>query len=283
MRFIDTHAHVNFRQFSDDADEVIRRALEGDVWVINVGAEYKSSMRAIDCANKYQRGVYAAIGLHPIHLHEVAAMDDDYDFKTRGEEFNLFEYEKLAQFDKVVAIGEIGLDYFHLPPIDPQKAKRKQQEVFIEQLSLARRLELPVIIHSRDAHDDMLGILKELKKAQVLPVKSEKPWGVMHCFTGNEDLAWEYFNLGLLISFTGVITFSNQWNAMLRKLPLDRIMIETDCPFMTPVPHRGKRNEPILVKHVADYIAQIKGISIEQVAEATTKNAESLFGIGKNN
>ncbi len=282
MRLIDTHAHVNFRQFNEDADEVIRRAFENDVWMINVGAEYKSSMRAIDCANKFQRGVYAAIGLHPIHLHEVAASDDDYDFTTRGEEFNLYEYEKLAQFDKVVAIGEIGLDYFHLPPIDPQIAKRNQHEVFVEQIRLARRLELPAIIHCRDAHDDMLLILKELKKAQAIPSKYEKPWGVMHCFSGNEDLAWEYFNLGLLVSFTGLITFTNQYNDMLRKIPLDKFMVETDCPFMTPIPYRGKRNEPVLVKYVVDHIAKIKAVSVEIIAEATTKNAMSLFGLGRN-
>jgi TatD DNase family protein len=279
MKFFDTHAHVNFKMFADDADETIKRSFEAGVWMVLVGAELKTSKRAVEIANRYDRGVYVAVGLHPIHLHEVPASDDDYDFMTRGEEYDESEYERLARSEKVVAIGEIGLDYHHLPSDDAASAKRKQQEAFIEQLTLARRLGKPAIIHCREAHDDMLGILTEFRRIHNLPTDGREPWGVMHCFTGNEDLAWKYIHLGLFLSFTGVITFSGQWDEMIRKLPIDRIMTETDSPFMTPVPLRGRRNEPAFVVHVAEKIAKLKNLPLEKAAAATFENAVSFFGI----
>ncbi len=278
MIFFDTHAHLNFKTFAQDADEVIKRALNNKVWMINIGVEYQTSKRALDYANKYEHGVWAAVGLHPIHIYQIQAQDEDYDFVTRGEELNIGLYEKLASFEKVVAIGEIGLDYYHLPKDNQIEAKEKQKQVFLAQLTLARRLNLPAIIHCREAHSDMLALLKQFRRDnRELFQGLKKPWGVMHCFTGDEDLAWQYFSLGLLVSFTGFITFSNQWDELLRKLPLDKFMIETDSPFMTPVPHRGKRNEPLYVKYVAQKIAEVKKVSLETIAQATTKNAQILF------
>jgi TatD DNase family protein len=282
--FIDTHAHVNFNAFKDDAEEVIRRSLDNDTWMILVGSEYKTSNRALHFANKYQRGVYAAVGLHPIHLEEgvVDSQEEDnsYSFVPRKEEFDYGSYEKLAKFEKVVAIGEIGLDYYHIDPTkDAASVKKKQQEVFAQQLLLARSLDLPVIIHCRQAHDDLFAILDEFKKEYGHIIPSDRPWGVVHCFSGDEDLAWKYFRLGLFISFTGLITFSKQWDELIRKVPLDKIMIETDTPYMTPEPHRGQRNEPVLVQYVAKHIADIKGVKIERVAEATFENARQLFRI----
>ncbi len=278
--FIDTHAHVNFSAYKDDADQVIKNSLNEKTWMINIGTETKTSKRALDYANKYEIGVYAAIGLHPIHLSAMAAKDEDYDFITRNEEFNYDVYEKLAQFEKTVAVGEIGLDYYHIDPVqDINEVKRKQKEIFTSQLLLARRQDLPAIIHCRQAHDDMMEILKEFKKENKDLIPKDKPWAVMHCFSGNEDLAWEYFNLGLIISFTGLITFSRQWDNLIRKLPNEKFMIETDCPFMTPEPFRGQRNEPIYVKYVAERIAEIKNMSIEKVADITTKNAQDFFNI----
>ncbi len=281
MMLIDTHAHVNFSAYKDDADQVIKRSLEKDVWMILVGSELKTSKRALDYANKYEKGVYAAVGVHPIHLTEGLAEDgsQNYSFKTKGEEFDYDTYEKLAKFDKVVAIGEVGLDYYHIDNNNLVAAKERQKEIFIQQLLLARRLDLPVIIHCRQAHDDMMDILKEFKEKYKDIIPQDRPWGVMHCFSGNEDLAWQYFNLGLLISFTGLITFSKQWDDLIRKMPLDNFMIETDCPYMTPEPFRGERNEPLLVKYVADRIAEIKNLGTEKVAEITTNNAKRLFGI----
>ena len=277
---IDTHAHVNFSAFKDDADEVIRRALAADTLMILVGSETKTSKRALEYANKYEKGVYAAVGLHPMHTHEQKAEGDDYDFTTREEEFSYDVYEKLAQFKKVVAIGEIGLDYYHIDKkSDIAAVKEKQKEIFLQQLKLAKNLKLPVIIHCRQAHDDMLEILKKFRKEYKDTMVKDKVWGVMHCFSGDEELAWQYFSLGLDISFTGLITFSAQWDDLIRRLPNDKFMIETDCPYMTPEPFRGQRNEPILVKKVAERIAQIKNLSFERVAELSTINAKKLFNI----
>ena len=278
---IDTHAHVNFRAFREDADLVIKRALENDTWMILVGSEYRTSRRSIDYANKYERGVYSAIGIHPIHLHPMEFTEEDEDINASGEEFNYDIYEKLTTFEKVVAIGEVGLDYYHIPEnLDLEAVKKKQKEVFLEQVALGRSKNLPIIIHCREAHDDMIAILKEFKrKNKELFPSDGRPWGVMHCFYGSEDLAWQYFNLGLIVSFTGLITFSNQHDELIRKVPLHKFMIETDSPFMAPVPFRGKRNEPILVKHVAERIAGVKGLTVDKIASVTTKNARELFNI----
>ncbi|MDD5031434.1 MAG: TatD family hydrolase [Patescibacteria group bacterium] len=282
--FIDTHAHVNFSAFSQDADEVIRRSLAGDTWMILAGSEYKTSRKGLDYANKYEKGVYAAVGLHPIHLDDLMVENDDengeYSFRAKAEEFNYDNYEKLAKFEKVVAIGEIGLDYYHINLAgDVSAIKKKQREIFKEQLVLAQNLGLPVIIHCRQAHDDMLSVLSDFKKEHKDMVPSGRPWGVMHCFSGDEDLAWKYFSLGLIISFTGLITFSKRWDDLIRKMPPEKFMIETDCPYMTPEPYRGKRNEPLLVKYVAGRIGEIRNISSERVGEITTENAREFFNI----
>lgn len=277
---IDTHAHVNFSAFKDDADEVIRRALAADTWMILVGSETKTSKRALEYANKYEKGVYAAVGLHPMHTHAQKASGDDYDFTTRGEDFSYDVYEKLAQFKKVVAVGEIGLDYYNIDvTADVFEVKRKQKETFKEQLKLANNLKLPAIIHCRQAHDDMLEILKTFKKNYKNSLPKDRAWGVMHCFSGDEELAWQYFGLGLNISFTGLITFSAKWDDLIRRIPNDKFMIETDCPYMTPEPFRGQRNEPALVRKVAERMAEIKNLSFERIANISTENARKLFNI----
>jgi len=284
MKLIDTHAHVNFSAFKEDADEVIRRTLKEGVGMVIVGSQYKTSKRALEYANKYEKGVYATVGLHPIHLEDIVAEnkgdEGDYKFKARAEEFNYDSYEKLADFKKIVAIGEIGLDYYHINlKADVELVKDKQKQVFYKQLILARKKDLPVIIHCRQAHDDMLKILQDFRNEYKDLIPKGKPWGVMHCFSGDEDLAWKYFNLGLLISFTGLITFSKQWDQLIRKVPLDKIMIETDTPYMTPEPYRGHRNEPTLVYYVAKHIAEIREIPIEKVAKITTENAKNFFAL----
>lgn len=276
--FIDTHAHINFSDFKEDGDKVIKRSLDNYTWMILVGSELKSSRRALDYANKYEKGVYASVGLHPININ----YQESSESQRAGEKehFNLETYENLAKLAKVVAIGEIGLDYYRLDPdIDKEKQKNKQKDVFLKQLFLARQLNLPVIIHCRQAHDDVLTILRDFKQDNPNLFLDNKPWGVMHCFSGDEDLAWQYFSLGLLISFTGLITFSKTWDDLIRKVPLDKIMIETDAPFMTPEPYRGERNEPMLVQYVANRIAEIRSVPLERIAEITTNNAKRLFSI----
>lgn len=184
---IDTHAHVNFSDFKEDADEVIRRALDNDTWMILVGSDYKTSTRALNYANKYQKGVYTAVGLHPVHLSSGRLSNNSnegaYDFSVRSEEFYYDNYEKLAKFEKVVAIGEIGLDYYHLPPNEDQKTvKERQQAVLLQQLLLARQLDLPVIIHCRQAHDDLLALLQEFRKVYASLIPNNKPWGFFIVF-----------------------------------------------------------------------------------------------------
>lgn len=282
MKLIDTHSHINFNQFKDDADQVVHRALKSDTEMIVVGAEYKTSRRGLEYANKYEKGVYSAVGLHPLHLQNINVDEkkEEANFKTTGEEFNYDNYAKLTNFDKVVAIGEVGLDYYHINLSDNlEEIKKRQREVFIKQLLLAGEMELPAIIHCRVAHLDMLNLLKEFKQKYASFIPTDRPWAVMHCFSGDEDLAWEYFNLGLMISFTGLITFSKQWDDLIRKMPSDKFMVETDCPFMTPEPYRGQRNEPVLVKYVAQRIAEIRKTSLEKIADISTKNARAFFEI----
>lgn len=280
MLIIDTHTHVNFNDFKEDADEVIRRSLSDETWMVLVGSEYRTSKRALEYSNKYEKGVYSAVGLHPTHVSGGEVKGEDYEFSAKNEEFNYDAYEKLAQFQKVVAIGEIGLDYYHLPKDgNIEEVKKNQKEVFVKQLELSRNLNLPVIIHCRQAHDDMYSILKDFKKDNKEQFIDGEPWGVMHCFSGDEDLAWKYFSLGLFISFTGLITFSKQWDDLIRKMPTDKFMIETDAPYMTPEPFRGKRNEPVLVSYIAKRIAEIKNLSYERIVELSTNNARRIFKI----
>ncbi len=273
---IDTHSHVNFNVYKNDADEVIRRSLVSDTWMIVVGTDYKSSTKAIELANKYEKGVYVTVGLHPTSF---LFSGDEADFSDK-EMFNIQAYEKLAKFDKVVAVGEIGLDYYHLEKDEKLKERKQEQaEIFFKQLLLATDNGLPAVIHCRDAHKDMISILTDFKKTYKDRLATNKPWAVIHCFSGNEEQAWKYFNLGVIISFTGLITFNSQWEELIRKMPMDKFLVETDAPFMTPVPNRGKRNEPEYVKYVVEKIAKIKDVPVKRIEEAARDNTKRIFGI----
>ncbi len=274
--YIDTHTHLNFNIYKDDADEVIRRSLSFDTWMVIAGTDYKTSNKALQLANKYERGVYATVGLHPTHLEEYRSEDE----VIMAEEFNFDMYEKLARFEKVVAIGEIGLDYYNIKNKgDFERIKSKQRNVLKEQLKLSLLLGKPAIIHCREAHDDLIPLLEKFKRINADFIPKDRPWAVIHCFSGTEDLAWKYFSLGLIISFTGLITFSTQWDPLIRKMPSNKFMLETDCPFMAPEPFRGKRNEPIHVKKVAERISQLRSSSLERIAEVSTNNARKFFQI----
>lgn len=270
---IDTHAHVNFNTFKNDGDEVIRRALDNGVWLVNVGSQYSTSKRAVEIAQRHKEGVYAAVGLHPIHLETgLVKMKDDPEeiqFKTIEEEFDYEKYKALAKSPKVVAIGEIGLDYYWKPKTKAKLAlfKEKQMTILLRQMDLAKELNLPVIFHCRTAHDDLLEILAE--RADVR--------GVIHCFTGSWQQAQKYMDMGFYLAFNGLI-FKMDLDEVIRKIPLERILIETDCPYLTPSPIEG-RNEPIYIKYVAEKIAEIKSSSYEAITLATTKNAKELFRI----
>jgi len=268
---IDTHSHLNFNAYKEDAEEVIKRSLENNTWMINIGSQYETSKRAVELAEKHNQGVYASVGFHPIHLGK-----DFFKVKTDSEEtneedkgFDSESYRELAKSSKVKAIGEIGLDYYYRPKSKTKTAlfKEKQKEVFLKQLDLAEELNLPVVFHCRMAHEDLITILKQ---------RNNK--GVIHCFTGNLDQAKEYIKMGFYIGFNGII-FKLDLNDIIKEIPLEKILIETDCPYLTPPEAKTERNEPAFVKYVVQRIADLKGIDYEKVAQVTTENARSLFKI----
>lgn len=255
LKYFDIHSHLNFADFDDDREEVIGRMQENDIWTICAGSDFESSKKAVEIAERYDEGVYASVGLHPI---EVASQP------LGGETAKLKE---LAKHPKVVAIGECGLDVFRRKKDDLPR----QKDIFKQQIELAIELDKPLMIHCRDAHGDVLEILNSYK--------CPKLRGDIHFFSGSLEQAEKYFELGFLISFTGVITFARDYDEIIRNAPLDKIMIETDAPFVAPVPYRGKRNEPAYVIEVAKKIAEIRSISEEEAAEAATSNALKLFRI----
>jgi len=250
---IDTHAHVNFSAYKQDADEVIRRSLNNNTWLINVGSQYSTSKKAVELANEYKEGVYAAVGLHPIHAQ------DGFDYE---------KYKQLAQSPGVKAIGETGLDYKK----EYVSFGQEQKQIFLQQLNLAREVNLPIIFHCRMAHDDLINILN----SQFI-IHNSKLEGVVHCFTGNWTQAEKYLAMGFYLGFNGII-FKLNLDEIIKKTPLDKILIETDCPYLTPPEIEG-RNEPIYVKYVAERIAEIKNITFEEVVRVTTENARKLFKI----
>lgn len=283
-KLIDTHSHLNFQAFRNDADQVIERALAEDVWIINVGTQFETSRKAVELAEDYSDGVYAAIGLHPIHLFEHHVDEEETSFNARGEEFNIDSYKDLfSRSSKVVAVGEFGLDYFRMPPNeDPAVVKKVQEEVVKQHLILAEEVGKPVMIHCRDlsseasakegAYDDLLNILEQ---------EGYRGPGEIHSFTGTWEQAKKFVHQGFYVALNGIITFDKTGRSeeVVKNLPLDKILLETDAPYLTPVPHRGKRNEPAYVIFVAQKIAELKGIDIEEVEQVTTENARKLFNI----
>lgn len=275
-RYIDIHSHVNFSAFDADRDEVIKRSLENDTWVINVGTQIDTSKKAIEMAQNYPEGVYAIIGLHPIHtgasFHDKQELGGEgEEFTSRGEKFDKDAYRELLKYSKVVGIGECGLDYYHMD----FESMEKQKSAFIEQVELANEFGKPLMLHIRNnrsgnahsAYFDALEILKTYSKVK----------GNVHFFAGSLEEAKAFIDFGFTLSFTGVITFTGDYDAVIRNTPLDMIMTETDTPYVTPVPHRGKRNEPVYVKEVVKRIAEIKGMTEEEVAQAVIDNAKRVF------
>lgn len=257
MNLFDSHGHVNMAAFAADLDQVLERAFAaGMAGIIAIGTDVADSIRGVEIAEKWPE-VYATIGIHP---HEVKNATEQ-SYRT---------LKALAGNKNVVAYGEIGLDFFrnHSP-------RDVQLKEFARQLGLAAELQLPVVIHDRDAHQEVLEIIKA--------ERGYRYGGIIHCFSGDYKLAAEYVDLGFMISIPGTITFrNNQVQAeVVRHLSLDDLLIETDCPYLTPVPHRGKRNEPLYVQFVAEAIGKLKGVATEVVAEKTCQNARQVFGIRK--
>ncbi|MFW6265120.1 MAG: TatD family hydrolase [Bacillota bacterium] len=255
MALIDTHAHLDFPKFNKDRLEVIAEAWDkGLSYIVNVGADMLSSQRSLVLAQEYPF-IFATVGVHP---HEASELDEEALTKLR----------QFAEDEKVVAIGEIGLDYHY-----DNSPRDIQREAFKRQLLLAKELDLPVVIHSREADEDTLEILKEYYPG----IKG----GIMHCFGSGLEMARECLELGLYLAFGGVITFKNaaELRDVVKEVPLERILIETDSPYLTPVPFRGQRNEPKFVRFVAEKIAEIKDITLIEVAETTTANAIKVYDL----
>lgn len=308
---VDIHAHVNFHAFREDGESVLQRALDRNIWTINVGSQKHTSASAIQLAEKFDKGIFACVGLHPIHLEQQFVDEEDTHFKTRAERFDPDIYLPLAKHEKTVAIGECGLDYYRLPSychpelaegssanagsansentstLSPSYLKRglggvtgikeRQHNALIQQIELANGVGKPVMFHTRasreDPEDAYIDLIKVIKNHP--PMKG----GDIHCFSGSKDIAKQFLDLGLHLSFTGIITFKNaeDLRQVVRYVPLERIMVETDSPYLAPEPYRGKQNEPAYVEFVAKKVAEVKGVSIANVAEQTTANAINLF------
>jgi len=305
--FIDTHAHLNFKEFEKELPDVLKRSFEVEVKkIINVGSNYQTSVKAVEIVKSLALvknvEMFAAVGCHPIHLAanitETAMFDGkEYKFTTKKEEFDMAKYQKLIDENKdmIVAIGETGLDYYRLNDENKYQIsnikyqildnKKIQKQIFKKHIELAQKNDLSLILHCRgsegkpfDAYDEMIEILK----LQMSNCKSQnKIRGVVHCFVGNLKQAQEFIKLGFYIGVNGIVTFknSNELQNIIREIPLEKIVLETDCPYLAPEPYRGKRNEPMYIPLIAQNIAELKNIELEKIEEITTKNAKELFKI----
>jgi TatD DNase family protein len=256
MRLFDTHAHLHFPDYADDLDAVLERARGAGVrGMVTIGTDRESNQAVVEMARRVP-DVWATVGIHP------------HDAGDAGEA-DFAEMEKLARSEaKVVGFGEMGLDFYR--NLSPPEAQR---EVFRRQISMARELGKPLVIHCRDAHDETLAILAEERAREI--------GGVMHCFSGDVQIARRCLDLGLFISLAGPVTYKNAraLPEVARFIPEDRLVVETDCPYLPPTPHRGKRNEPAYVALTADFVAGLRGVSPDALGAAVTANASTLFGI----
>lgn len=288
--FIDSHCHLDFAAYKDDVVDVISRARQAGVKMINIGTKQSTSQTALAQAKQYPEDIWAVIGVHPIHLVDDIeeksdfGADGGYTFTTKKEVFDEDFYRQLATDEKVVGFGETGLDYYHLPKGQTVPAvKAIQEKVFRAFIGLALETDKALVMHCRgskknpnDAYDDMIAILREEKEK-----RGGLPRGVIHCFGGTLAHAQAFTALGFCIGFTGIITFKNAESLrdVACALPLEKILIETDAPFLAPDPQRGKRNEPAYVALVAEKIAEIRGLPLSTVAETTTATAKTVFKI----
>ncbi len=297
VTLFDSHSHLNFSVFKDIYPDIIADCLKKKIGIINVGSQINTSCQAVEIASQYPNDpIYASIGIHPNHLSGTEADEDEIKLKTSEEKFEADRYQKLIDEDKhnkIIAVGEIGLDYFYITENvrskkmekTPGEPKRLQRQGLVAQLDFAQKNNLPIILHARgsknnpvDAYEDLLDILKLRIANYGLQVT-----GVIHCFSSTLEIAKKFLGLGFYLGFTGIITFKNKSVDELREVvkyvPLDRILVETDAPYLTPEPHRGEQNKPQFVEFVACKVAEIKNISYEEVSQQTTENVERLFSV----
>ena len=256
MELVDTHTHLNDKKFLGKEKETIERAREAGVTrLINFGDTMESSRKAVELAGAFE-GVFAGVGIHPEEAFEMSSADDE-------------ALAAMTKETRVVAIGEIGLDYYWVKEAEQRQLQRK---IFIRQLDLARQLHLPVCIHDREAHGDTLDILKKEGKGLR---------GVLHCYSGSLEMAREFLKMGFYLGVDGPLTFKNaaKLPEIVRETPLERLLVETDAPYMAPVPMRGKQNEPAFVKFIAKKLSELKGIDLDEIARQTTRNAKELYDL----
>jgi len=254
MKIIDAHCHPQFPDYDKDREEMIKRNLNDGVFMIAVGADLKSSEEATRLAEEYKDKIWATIGAHPNEI---------------GDNFNIEDYGKIIT-KEVVAIGEVGLDYYRTPE---EEKRKRQKEVFLQFANLAKENNLPLVLHVRNeksgksAHDDIAELL------------SSDVRGVAHSFTGTIDEARKYLNLGFYLGFNGIITFANQYDEVVRYAPIEQVLLETDAPWLSPVPYRGQRNEPMRVREVVKRVAELKNMELEELVNICNQNATKLFSI----
>ncbi len=270
MKYFDAHTHVNFVAYNGDREETILRAKDAGVGMNVVGTQLDTSRAAAALAEKYDH-VYATIGLHPIHTsksyHDEKELGEGgKEFTSRGEVFDVAAYEELGKSERVIAIGECGLDYFRLE----EHTKEVQKQAFIQQIELANSLQKPLMLHIRNAYDDALDVLKAHAKVK----------GDVHFFAGDWSVAKKFLDFGFTLSFTGVITFTHDYDEVIKNTPLDMLLSETDAPYVTPAPHRGKRNESAYIPLIVQKIADIRGEAFEKVTRQLYANAQRVFRIG---
>lgn len=275
---IDTHAHCQFNAYKNDMEEVIERCKSKKTIVNLIGTQKDTSRKAVEVAEDHD-GFFASVGLHPEHLFSSYVDENETQFLSKEDEFDFEYYRKLTERDKVIGIGECGIDLYRIPEgMEKEDILKKQKEVFLAHVRLARETNLPLVIHCRDAHPEMI---ETLSSPETKGVK-----GTMHCYTSNWKNAEQYLKLGFYIGFTGIITFPPQKSnpaaqeellEVVKRIPLEKILLETDCPYLSPIPYRGKRGEPWMVEAIAMKIAELRKLEVNDVLKITTENALQLF------
>lgn len=275
FKYIDVHTHLNLAAFKDDWREAILRAHDAGVAMINVGTQADTALRAVEIAREYEAGVYAVVGLHPVHTaksyHDPKEFTDvEKGFTSRGEAFDAVNYLDLAKDPKVVAIGECGLDYFRTEP----ETEALQKKAFIEQIEMANEVGKPLMLHIRSGEKNAYRDAHEILKSHA------KVLGNVHFFAGSYEDAKPFWDMGYTTSFTGVVTFARDYDEVIKAAPRDMLHAETDAPYVTPAPHRGKRNEPFYVIEVVKKLAEIRGEAVELFSEQLLRNARAMYTIG---
>jgi TatD DNase family protein len=276
MKYFDIHSHLNFKAFDEDREDAVRRMREASVGTITVGTQFDTSKSAIELAEKHE-DIFATVGLHPIHTaashHDEAELGEGgKEFTSRGEKPDMAAYKILAQHPKVVAIGEVGLDYYH----QDEAEAAVQEGIFQDMIALANEVNKPLMLHIRNSPPGKGGRSAYLDAHAILKNQSKVP-GNLHFFAGTIDEAKPFLDLGYTFSFTGVITFARSYDEVIKYIPLDRIMSETDAPYVTPAPYRGKRNEPAYVVEVVKKLAEVKGLNVEIVTAQLLENTKRTF------